>query len=52
MKPISLKMFFQRGAITLLAVSLLIALPALAQSGGPYVLDWSTIDGGGKGCVL
>ena len=21
--------------------------PALCQTGGPYVLDWSTIDGGG-----
>ncbi len=47
MKPISLKVFIQRGVITLLAVSLLIALPALAQSGGDYILDWSTIDGGG-----
>ncbi|MHC4396143.1 MAG: hypothetical protein ACYS1A_10865 [Planctomycetota bacterium] len=26
---------------------LFLALPVLAQSGGPYVLDWSTIDGGG-----
>jgi len=23
--------------------------PALCQTGGPYVLDWSTIDGGGRG---
>ncbi len=47
MKPISLKVFIQRGVIALLAVSLLIALPALGQSGGPYELSWSTIDGGG-----
>jgi hypothetical protein len=47
MKPISLKMFFQRGVITWLAVSLLIALPALAQSGGDYDLSWSVIAGGG-----
>ncbi|GAH65137.1 unnamed protein product, partial [marine sediment metagenome] len=47
MKSISLKVFIQRGVITLLAVSLLIALPALAQSGGDYELSWSTIDGGG-----
>ncbi|HUS73244.1 MAG TPA: hypothetical protein VMY06_09285 [Sedimentisphaerales bacterium] len=28
-------------------VCLLLLSPGLAQSGGPYVLDWSTIDGGG-----
>ncbi len=27
---------------------LVLALPAYAQSGGPYDLSWSTIDGGGE----
>ena len=30
-----------------LAVLLLLVSPVLAQSGGPYELSWSTIDGGG-----
>jgi cell division septation protein DedD len=30
-----------------LALLLAAALPSLAQSGGPYDLSWSTIDGGG-----
>jgi hypothetical protein len=30
-----------------LVVCLLLLSPASPQSGGPYVLDWSTIDGGG-----
>jgi hypothetical protein len=30
-----------------LPVCLLLLSPLFAQSGGPYVLDWSTIDGGG-----
>lgn len=33
-------------AAVLLAL-LQITMPARAQSGGPYVLEWSTIDGGG-----
>lgn len=33
--------------VGLLAVCLLVTVPALAQSGGPYELSWSTIDGGG-----
>ena len=33
--------------LAVLTVCLLLLSPALAQSGGPYVLDWSTIDGGG-----
>jgi hypothetical protein len=32
-----------------LAVLLLPTAPALAQSGGPYDLSWSTVDGGGIG---
>ena len=28
-------------------VCLLLFSPALGQSGGPYILEWSTIDGGG-----
>jgi hypothetical protein len=37
----------QNAFITFLAVYLLVPIPALGQSGGPYVLEWSTIDGGG-----
>jgi len=33
--------------IILLAISLLMVLPALGQTGGPYDLTWSTVDGGG-----
>ena len=36
--------------MTLLAIAVLIftiSIPVYAQSGGPYVLEWSTIDGGG-----
>ena len=33
--------------LTVLTVCLLLFSPALAQSGGPYVLEWSTIVGGG-----
>jgi hypothetical protein len=29
------------------ALCLLVAVPMFAQSGGPYELSWSTIDGGG-----
>ncbi|MHC4621896.1 MAG: hypothetical protein ACYTEQ_29510 [Planctomycetota bacterium] len=32
---------------TFLTVLLLFTVPAWAQSGGDYVLEWSTIDGGG-----
>jgi len=31
----------------LLAMCVLTALPTLAQTGGQYEIDWSTIDGGG-----
>ncbi len=33
--------------LAVLTVCLLLLSPALAQSGGPYQLTWSTIDGGG-----
>jgi hypothetical protein len=34
--------------LTILVVAIgLMTVPVKAQSGGPYVLDWSTIDGGG-----
>ncbi len=47
MRQIILNAFVQKGVITLLVVFLLVTVPALGQSGGNYVLDWSTIDGGG-----
>ncbi len=37
----------QNGFVILLAVCLLMGLPALGQTGGDYELSWSTIDGGG-----
>ena len=37
----------QNAFIILLAISFLMVLPALGQTGGPYGLTWSTIDGGG-----
>jgi len=33
--------------MSLLAVCVLTSVSALSQSGGDYILDWSTIDGGG-----
>ncbi len=33
--------------LAVLTVCLLLLSPALAQSGGPYEINWSTIDGGG-----
>ncbi len=47
MKLISLKPIVKKGAIALLVVCLLIAVPVFGQSGGDYDLSWSTIDGGG-----
>ena len=41
------KAFLQTSVIALLVVLLLIAVPTLGQTGGPYMLNWSTIDGGG-----
>jgi len=43
MRWISLKAVIQKGAVTLLAVCLLMAGPALSQ----YEISWYTIDGGG-----
>ena len=42
MRPIN-----PRSVMSLLAVCMLLSLSALGQAGGDYVLDWSTIDGGG-----
>lgn len=42
-----MRVIIQSTFITLLAIYLLIALPALGQSGGDYEISWSTIDGGG-----
>ena len=42
MRPINPK-----SVMSLLAVCMLLSLSALGQAGGDYVLDWSTIDGGG-----
>jgi len=39
--------FVQRGALILLTVCLLMTIPTLGQTGGDYILTWSTIDGGG-----
>jgi len=33
--------------ITLMVMCFLMTVPALGQSGGDYILTWSTIDGGG-----
>jgi hypothetical protein len=37
----------QRVASLVVCLLLLVAVPALAQSGGGYDLSWSTVDGGG-----
>jgi len=42
-----MRVIIQRTFIALLAIYLLITLSTLGQTGGPYVLNWSTIDGGG-----
>ena len=42
-----MKTIIKNGFITLLAVWLLMGVPALAMSGGDYQISWSTIDGGG-----
>jgi hypothetical protein len=47
MRSISLDTFIRKGVITLGVAYLLMGLPVLGQSGGPYDLSWSTIDGGG-----
>jgi hypothetical protein len=48
MREIYAKSFFQRSGTFLLAV-VCVAMIGLAvgQTGGPYVLEWSTMDGGG-----
>jgi len=48
MRLISVNTIGGNGVIILLAVSLLTTLPASGQAGGRYILDWSTIDGGGE----
>jgi hypothetical protein len=40
-------MLVKKGSVILLAIYLLTSVPALAQSGGSYTLNWSTINGGG-----
>ncbi|MHC4575485.1 MAG: hypothetical protein ACYS76_15395, partial [Planctomycetota bacterium] len=47
MRRIILDAVVQKAVIILPALCLLVAGSAAAQSGGPYVLDWSSIDGGG-----
>ena len=42
-----MKKIIQNSYLMSLAVSLLMALAALGQTGGQYELTWSTIDGGG-----
>ena len=42
-----MKAITQNAFIILLAGWLLMAVPTFSQSGGDYVLNWSTIDGGG-----
>jgi hypothetical protein len=47
MKAISLKLIARKYVVLLSVVCLLVISSAYGQSGGPYVLEWSTIDGGG-----
>jgi hypothetical protein len=42
-----MKTIVENGFITLLAIWLLMGVPAWAMSGGDYEISWSTIDGGG-----
>jgi hypothetical protein len=39
--------FNRNRIVSLVAASVLANVSALSQSGGDYILDWSTIDGGG-----
>jgi hypothetical protein len=41
------RMSLKAGVLLALAALLLLASVALAQTGGPYDLTWSTVDGGG-----
>jgi hypothetical protein len=47
MKAISLKAIIRKYAVLLSVVYLFVPASAQAQSGGDYILEWSTIDGGG-----
>ena len=47
MRRINLMAFVQKHILILLTASLVLTIPVLAQSGGAYVLEWHTIDGGG-----
>ena len=47
MKSINHNKFIRKGVFALVAVCVLMPLTALAQSGRPYKLTWTTIDGGG-----
>ena len=47
MRLISATTFRQKVMIILPAIWLLMAASVMGQGGGPYVLDWSTIDSGG-----
>ncbi|MHC4648463.1 MAG: hypothetical protein ACYTBJ_23640 [Planctomycetota bacterium] len=47
MKAISFKAIIRKYVVLLSVVCLFVPASAHAQSGGPYVLEWSTIDGGG-----
>jgi len=47
MSWINPKAFVQKRVMVLLVAYMLTIIPASAQTGGDYILTWSTIDGGG-----
>lgn len=47
MRQVTSMALIQRRALILSAICLQMFCSAPVQSGGPYVLEWSTIDGGG-----
>ena len=48
MRGIDVRVFVERGTIAILGLVCLAMIGlASGQTGGPYVLEWSTIDGGG-----
>ena len=47
MRRVTLAMIREKTAVIFAVVCALMISSAQAQSGGPYVLEWSTIDGGG-----
>lgn len=47
MKRVSVSGFVAKGVVMFFGACLLMIANAPAQSGGPYALEWSTIDGGG-----